>query len=421
MSRFLVCLLILIMTSTAHSKPVKSTVILLSIDGFAYDYLTKFKPKHILNFGKSGVKAKLLSVYPSKTFPNHLSIITGVYPAKHGIIHNRFYHPGLKEKYSLGAGKNNSLWLTAKPFWSFAEENNILSAVYFWPESEAIGKNKQASFNIAYNRTDSEKARFDQIINWLKLPTSQAPHFIASYFSSVDAMGHKFGPNSVELKNAVADIDKLFGYFISRLKKEITFDVNIILVSDHGMMQINESSKVDLAKVFNEQLTQWISDNSIVVAQSSTQLFLYLDDSKLSKDQKNSIFKSLIKQKKENQSLYSVYRKNQYPEHWQLNKDLAIIPDIIIEIAPNGYFNNTKTSITSAATHGYDVINQPALTAIFLASGPDIIKGRKLNAFENIHIVPLMSQLLGLPQRQDIDGKRSVLQPIIKTNCITSK
>jgi len=91
MSRFVIFLLVIVVSGSVYGKAAKSTVILLSIDGFAYDYLSKYQPKNILAFANSGVKAKLLPVYPSKTFPNHLSIITGVYPAKHGIIHNKFY------------------------------------------------------------------------------------------------------------------------------------------------------------------------------------------------------------------------------------------------------------------------------------------------------------------------------------------
>ena len=414
MSRLVTFLLVLIISGSVYGNTAKSPLILLSIDGFAYDYLNKFKPKNILSFGKSGVKAKLLPVYPSKTFPNHLSIITGVYPAKHGIIHNKFYHPLLGEKYSLGTGKNNSTWLTAKPFWSFAEENNITTAVYFWPE--AMGQGKRPSFNIPYNKMDSEKARFDQIIKWLQLPNDEAPQFIASYFSSIDEVGHRYGPNSTELAQAVAEIDEVFGYFIQRLQQEVPFNVNVILLSDHGMIHIDKSKKIDLAKVFNEHLIKLITEKSIIVAQSSTQLYIYLEHDKLSKVQQESITQELMVSQNLSAGLYRIYQKGNYPEYWQFNEDLAIIPDLIIEASINNYFSNKGDSNNNVATHGYDALNKPELAAIFFASGPAIIKGRALNAFENIHIVPLMSQLLGLKQIPRIDGKGSVLGSIIKSN-----
>ncbi len=414
MSRLVIFLLVVIVSGAVYGKTAKSTVILLSIDGFAYDYLSKYQPKNIIDFAESGAKAKLLPVYPSKTFPNHLSIITGVYPAKHGILHNKFYHPLLEKKYSLGAGKKNSAWLTAKPFWSFAEENDISTAIYFWPEAEAIGQGSLASFNIPYNRADSEKAHFEQIINWLKMPESQAPQFIMSYFSSVDDAGHKYGPNSAQLKHAVAEIDELFGDFISRLQKEVTTNVNVILLSDHGMMQIDNN--INVTTIFDEKLIKLFSEKSMVVAQSSTQLYVYFDHDKLSDKKQASIFQSLLKKQSLSADLYSIYRKGNYPKHWQLHDNLAIIPDLIFEAAAKSSFINDKYPSDNVATHGYDAKNKQELSAIFLASGPDIIKGRVFNDFENIHIVPLMSQLLGLPQIPHIDGKPSVLAPIIKNN-----
>lgn len=119
MNRFTSFILILIVSSSAYGKKAKSPLILLSIDGFAYDYLATYQPRHILEFGKSGVKSKLLPVYPSKTFPNHLSIITGVYPVNHGIIHNNFYQPDIQKQYYKGAGKKKQRLVNGKTFLVF--------------------------------------------------------------------------------------------------------------------------------------------------------------------------------------------------------------------------------------------------------------------------------------------------------------
>ena len=415
MSRLVIVLLAFILSGSVYGKTAKPTLILLSIDGFAYDYLAKYKPKNILAFAESGASAKLLPVYPSKTFPNHLSIITGVYPQKHGIIHNKFYHPFLDEQYRLGAGKNDSTWLTAKPFWSFVEENNIISAVYFWPESEVKGQGSQPTYNIPYNKTDTAETKFNQIISWLKLPEAQAPKFIAGYFSSIDEVGHEFGINSTELVQAIANIDDLFGNFIKRLQQEIPQSVNIILLSDHGMMQVDKNKSIDLSTVFNEQVTALIAKKSLIVAKSTTQLFVYFDQEKIKKPEQNIILQSLIARQKLNANLYSVYQKNNYPSHWQFNNTLAITPDFIVEAAPTASFIYNNGSVSSA-THGYDALNQPELAAIFIASGPDLIKGRAVNPVENIHIVPLMTKLLGLKQLDKIDGKISELAPILQIN-----
>lgn len=415
MSRLVIVLFAFILSGSVYGKTAKPTLILLSIDGFAYDYLAKYKPKNILAFAKSGASAKLLPVYPSKTFPNHLSIITGVYPQKHGIIHNKFYHPNLDEQYRLGAGKNNSAWLTAKPFWSFAEENNIISAVYFWPESEVKGQSIQPTYNIPYNRTDTDETKFNQIISWLKLPEPQAPGFIVGYFSSVDEVGHEFGIDSTELAQAIANIDDFFGDFIERLQQEISQSVNIILLSDHGMMQVDKNKNIDLSTVFSEQVIALIAKKSLIVTKSTTQLFVHFDQEKIKKAEQNKILQSVLARQKLNTNLYSVYQKNNYPSHWQFNNNLAITPDFIVEAAPTASFIYNNVSVSSA-THGYDPLNQPELAAIFFAAGPNIIKGRAVNSVENIHVVPLMTQLLGLKQLENIDGKISKLAPILQIN-----
>ena len=414
MSRVITLLLIFAISGSVYGKTAKSSVILLSIDGFAYDYLATYQPKNILEFGKAGASSKLLPVYPSKTFPNHLSIITGNYPENHGIIHNKFYHPALKKKYKLGAGKKNSAWLTAKPFWSFAQENNILSAVYFWPESEAIGQGSLPTYNIPYNRTDTDKAHFDQIIDWLKLPSEQAPQFILSYFSSVDDAGHKFGLGSAELAQAITNIDADFGYFIQRLRQEIPQNINVILLSDHGMIQMDKSKSIELSMVFNEKQRKLIEDKAIVVAQSSTQLYVYFNQEKLNEHQQETIVKTLTVKGNKNSHLYRVYQKKDYPHHWHLKNSLSITPDLIVEAEPTASFSNSAYKSSNVATHGYDPKNQAELAAIFFAAGPNIVKGREVRPFENIHIVPLLSQLLGLKQLANIDGESSVLLPIIK-------
>jgi len=413
--------LALLVCDSAFSKKTgitetKTPLILLSIDGFAFDYLTTYQPKNILDFEKAGTSAKLLPIYPSKTFPNHLSIITGVYPEKHGIIHNTFYHPYLNKDYYKGAGKNNSAWVTATPFWSIAEDNNITSAVYFWPESEMKNQSTPPRYNIPYNNQDTDKARFDQIINWLKLPDDKAPQFIVSYFSSVDSAGHKFGPNSAEVAKAVKNIDNLFGNFIKRIQKEIPHKANIILVSDHGMVQVDTKKSITHSMIFSEKISTLIDEKVIMVAQSDTQLYLYFKTNTLTEHQQKSIFQELVTKQKYNTHLYRVYEKYHYPKHWQFNNNLVITPDVIIEAKPPAIFSNKQKVYSSLGTHGYDALNQTVLASIFIASGPNINEGRVVQPFENIHLVPFMSQLLGIKQQENIDGKKAVLTPLIKFN-----
>ncbi|MDP7593463.1 MAG: alkaline phosphatase family protein [Litorilituus sp.] len=415
MNRIALFFVTVIISSVAYGKTAKSTVILLSIDGFSYDYLSQYQPKNILDFATKGIKAKLIPVYPSKTFPNHLSIITGVYPAKHGIVHNKFYHPDLGQTYKLGAGKHNSSWLTAQPFWFYAQQQGVKSAIYFWPESEAKGQGSEPSYHIPYNNVDSIEMRFNQIITWLKKPTEQAPKLILSYFSSVDSAGHEYGLNSPELSAAITQIDHAFGRFINRLEKEVTQKVNVILLSDHGMVQLNQQRKINLNTVFNKKIQESIDNKRIVVAKSSTQLYLYFDHTKLTKQQQSNFTNELKITQKQNTKWYEVYRKGNYPKHWHLNKtNVLVIPDIIINAKPTASFTYGNYAHNGKATHGYDALQHSGLMSIFLAAGPDIVKGRAVIPFENIHIVPFMSQLLGITPPENIDGKVDVLNSVLR-------
>ena len=395
-------------------------LILLSIDGFSNEYLSKYAPKNILSLAKAGVQAEaLLPVFPSKTFPNHLSIATGMYPVNHGIVHNYFYHRGLKKHYRLGAAKQNSAWLTALPIWNIAEQQGVKTAIYFWPESEAQTTGGKPSYNFSYNKKTSNQTRVNKIIDWLKLPSEKKPALIVSYFSTVDHAGHFFGPSSVEVKQAVADIDLLIGYLLTRLKNEIIDEVDIILVSDHGMMRSGIDNSIDT----NTLLTL---PSNVTMVNGQTQLYFYSDNADALLDVRSQLSanNSLSDEAKNNKaSPYKIYSKGQYPEHWHFNqkdnlspfKQNNTVPDLIVDASPPYNFV-TGNKYKSFATHGYDPLNHPQLDGIFIANGPSFNKKMHIAPFENIHIFPLLIHLLSLNQPNKIDGNMNVLLPILFEN-----
>jgi predicted AlkP superfamily pyrophosphatase or phosphodiesterase len=410
MIRFLSILFILISNSVFAIKE-KPTVILLSIDGFSFNYLQKYQPKNILAFAELGVISQLVPVYPSKTFPNHLSIITGSYPVNHGIIHNRFYHPELNEKYHLSAGKKNATWLTAAPFWSVAEDNMIKSAVYFWPESQALG-HTPPTYNMPFNKIISNKARLDQIIRWMKLPRVERPNFIVAYLSRVDSAGHFYGIDSPQLMSEINRFDKLFGKFLYKIKNEIEQPINIILVSDHGMTPITEETAILTHLIFNNLD---IESKGITVTYSDTQIFIYFDKNEISNEIQFSIEKQLKLNQLKNKKLYKVYSKKNYPKSWHFDSDIAIVPNIIVEaIAPATFSKKKRLTGFHGATHGFDPKDNTQLNGLFIAAGPNIKQGLKLEPFENIHVFPLMKTLLKLKENTKIDGQQHVLELITK-------
>ena len=351
---------------------VKNPLILLSIDGFSNTYLEKYQPPNLLSLAKNGVRAQALTpVYPSKTFPNHLSIVTGVYPAKHGIVHNRFYRPDLNKSYYLGAGKDDSSWLTAQPIWTVAELQGLRTAVYFWPESEATISETLPTYYYPYQHNTPNITRVNQLINWLKLPSEERPQLLISYFSTVDSAGHEHGPNSKQVALAVKEVDQLIGLLVSRINNEINQDVNIVIVSDHGMVPLTKSP-IKIASLLEE-------DDKLTVVNGQTQLLIYSDSDAVIKNAHSQLLAN-----KELDKKFKVYRKNHFPQSWHLAGDLPAIPDLMVEAIQPFYF--TSSNRRSVASHGFDPLNDKELAAIFIASGPDFIAPQTIEAFENIHI-----------------------------------
>lgn len=365
---------------TVHTKAAQTPVVLISIDGFSSEYLSTHKPTNLLKLLENGLSASSLTpVFPTKTFPNHLSIVTGKYPVEHGIIGNSFYRKDKKIKYSMGDGRFDSTWLKAEPIWISAEKNGIKSASYFWPESTTVVDGVKQTYSYPYDESTSNKARLDQILDWLQLPDDEKPGLITGYFSLVDTASHNFGVSAAETKHAVKEIDRLMGQFISSLEQK-NIEINLIIVSDHGMINI-ESNDAIAIKSFHEL------QNLDYVSNSSTQLYLYEDDKQL-------VDQVIISLNNKAKGRYRAYKNGQYPSHWHFNTINERVPDIIVNA--NIPFTFTYNHHSSRATHGYDPMGVTEMGGIFISHGPNIKQG-KLDAFENRYVHQFIAELLALP------------------------
>ena len=389
---------------------VKETIIptiLISIDGFANHYLQTYQPKNILKLAEGGVKAKsLIPVFPSKTFPNHISIVTGNYPATHGVIHNKFYNRDLDKQYKLGLGKEDPNWLRSSTLWSIAEQNNIKTGIYFWPESEAnISKNKP-TYVKPYKHNTPNKKRFNEMINWLTLPEDKRPSLVLGYFSTIDTAGHDFGIGSQEVKQAITDLDLLLGEFLDDIANKVNYDVNIILVSDHGMTDISQNT-IQYSYLFEG--IDGVKDIRVINGQ--TQLFVYLPEDDATKEQAlaNTIKSKLSTAEKQQ---VTVYDFENYPTAWYFNTRSPVMPNLVLEVLPPYVFGKPRDK--AGATHGYDPKMTSELNAIFIANGPSFKKGLVIEPFKNIYVFPMMLSLLGLETPAGTDADQNILLPILE-------
>lgn len=382
-------------------------VILVSFDGFRYDYHQKFPTPNFTEFIAAGSHAEaMIPSFPSKTFPNHYSIVTGLYPGHHGLVDNSFYDPSRALYYAMSKKERvqDPYFYSGTPIWELASKANIGSASYFWVGTELPGNHPD--YYYPYSEAVPDTARVDQVLAWLAMPEKERPHFISLYFSSPDKEGHDHGPLSEENVAAIQNADKLLGRLMKGVKGS-NLDINVILVSDHGMKELRrvESTFIFLDEVFN------VKDTTIHFSNGGTQAHIYVDDKSVT----DSLHSEILKKS----SHFRVLKQSQFPEDWHYKNtrsgDLMIIADegYYIRDGKREQFLKTLEIGTTFGVHGYDPKTVKDMYGIFYAAGPNIRQGVTLKPFENIHVYPLIARILQLPI-PDIDGKFQVLKPVYK-------
>ncbi len=222
----------------AAAQQSKPYVVLVSLDGFRYDYAKRYGAKNLLALARRGASAPkgMIPSYPSVTFPNHYTIVTGLYPEHHGIVANSFYDPARKERYAYNDPKTarDGSWYGGTPLWVLAEQQGMRSASFFWPASEAEIQGKRPSYYLNFDDKFPDEKRVDQVLAWLQLPAEQRPHFITLYYANVDHAGHAYGPDAPETAEAVRHVDDMIGKLVAGLAA-LHLPVDLFVVSDHGM------------------------------------------------------------------------------------------------------------------------------------------------------------------------------------------
>lgn len=385
-------------------------VVMISFDGFRYDYVQKYAPKHIKKFIKKGAAAtSMLPSYPSKTFPNHYTLVTGLYPAHHGLVDNSFYDADRDAFYTMRQRDKveDPYYYGGLPIWQLVQQNGMKAASFFWVGSEAPIQGLYPTYYHNFNNSIPNKNRIQAVFDWLNLPEAERPHLITVYFSQVDSIGHKFGPNAPQTQAAVMEADNLVGMLMAGLKK-IDLPVNVILTSDHGMYEMkNEADKF----LYTEDVLAGLDNKDFVFVNSGTHANVFLKD----KSKEEEFFKRIAA--KENH--FKVYKRADIPKNLYYN-DHPRIGDLTL-MAETGYSFYSRESLTKKpetrkvwGVHGFDPYTTPEMGAIFYANGPNIKKGKTIPAFQNIHVYPFIATLLGIPVPQNIDGDAKVLEGIIR-------
>ncbi len=395
-------------TSNKQKSDSEPYVLMISFDGFRYDYVERYNAPNFKHFIAKGVASEsILSTFPSKTFPNHYSLITGLHASNHGLVDNVFYDSDLKIKYSTS---NRDLVYDPRfygglPLWQLVQKDGMKSASFFWPGSETKIAGSYPDYWKKYDSSVSNEQRIDTVMRWLQLPKEKRPRYISLYFGFTDGAGHKYGPVSEGMGNAVLESDRLLGIIMDDLK-HIDLDINVIVVSDHGMMEIKPKAENFLTE---EALKEGINLDKTIITVSGTHVRSYCKD----KSYKDELYQ-LLKAKEKH---FTVYKREEMPKEWHSRNNIRV-GDIFLEMEA-GYYVVSQThkdeilkANTPIGVHGYDPKIKD-VQGIFFASGPQIAKGKKIPSFNNVDIYPFVAELLGITSYPRIDGNKEILCPFI--------
>lgn len=437
-------------TKTARQVAIRrnwlqKTVFLLSIDGFRYDYLRHFSDEtpNIHELLMHGVRSeKLIPSFPTKTFPNHYTLATGMYPATHGILNNNMYNKVTRRTFTMSSTEPE-WWKGGEPIWISVEKQNHSASTIFFPGSNVEIQGKRPSryqevyddeygdinkinLLMKYFDEDDKRVRESAGKKVVDIVNNRTPDRLnllyVTYFSGVDHEGHTHGPLSTETRMAVRDIDRVIGYLFAELRKRNVDpfnDVNIVLVSDHGMAELNKECELDIRQIITNQteLEQFRSFYGPYVELTA------IDRS--SESELISRVNRAYDQLKVNEEFvhggrqYVTYRPEEVPHrlnYHQVAKNFPdICPDIIVSVESHCWMS-TFFVPTLLGDHGYD-IKHDSMGALFVASGPKIQQSDvPVPPFQNIHLYPLLAEMMELNRTRlpKIDGALDAVQHVLK-------
>lgn len=388
--------------SNSQLQEQKPYVILISADGFRADLAEKYHATNLLRLRAQGVAAAYMqSSYPSLTFPNHYTIVTGLYPSHHGLVDNSFYDGSRQEQYGMNNKKMvaDSSWYGGTPLWVLAEQQHMLSASFYWVASESNIQGKKPTYYYNYNDKISIDSRIQTVKHWLQLPEAQRPHLITFYFPEVDHQEHTYGPDSKEAEEAVHFVDESIGKMVAAIDS-LHLPVNFVFVSDHGMTKVDNDKAIPLPAA--------IDTTKFRVPYGDALLHLYAKDPSAIQPTYEALKKEAVN--------FDVYLATNLPDRWHYSKKddrYNRIGDIILVPHLPGFFNIGSKPNKNPGKHGFDPAI-PDMHASFYAWGPAFKQHLMIDGFENIHVYPLIAKILGLHYDANaIDGKLQVLQPIL--------
>jgi predicted AlkP superfamily pyrophosphatase or phosphodiesterase len=343
----------------------------------------------------------MIPVFPSLTFPNHYSLVTGLFPDRHGIVGNSFYDPVRRQKYSMDndGPVRDGTWYGGEPIWVTAESQGMVAACYFWPGSEATIGGRRATFIRRYDGKTPNATRVHGVLEWLTLAPERRPHIITLYFSDVDAASHLGPLGHRRIEDAARALDRALGQLLTGIDKLAIKDrVVLIVTSDHGMANTSRAQSIPIESL--------VSLNGVVQTFVGPVSSLHVQDSDQARatrlrDELNAKLKS-----------GRAYLRADVPERYRYSTNPRA-GDVIV-VMDEGWTLRRSYDLRTVVrprwgTHGWDP-ELVSMRAIFVAAGPGIRAGHVLDEVRNVDVYPMMTELLGLQSPTGLDGKSGHLR-----------
>lgn len=396
----LLALLLTACVSTPSPKPARPSVVLVSIDGFRADYLDLGLTPNLQRLADAGVRAEWMTPsYPSLTFPNHYSIVTGLRPDHHGVVHNTMHDPELgvfriHDREAVGDGR----WWGGEPVWVRAENAGIPTAAMFWVGSEAPVRGVQPGRWSRFDSGVPVDERIDQVLGWLAEPPSSRPGLVTLYFEHLDSAGHRHGPHAAETREVLARMDAAIGSLAEGLAaRGLVDEVDLVVVSDHGMAEVPAGQVIEVEDMVDPADAELVSAGQSVGFAPRRGRTAAAEVRLLGRHDR-----------------YECWRRGELPARWHYGSHPRV-PAIVCQMdegwdaLPREYAG--RAAARTRGSHGFDPA-LPSMRTIFIANGPSFVQGRVLPPIDNVDVYPLLARLLGLEPAPN-DGDPDALLPAI--------
>lgn len=388
--------LLFLLISLNAQNPKQHYTVIVSLDGFRWDYPTMYPTPNINRIGQEGVKAVMLPSFPASTFPNHYTLATGLVPDHNGIINNTFWDVKNKRQYSMGdsATRYNPEYYLGEPIWITAQKQGVKTGNMYWVGSDIAIKGTYPTYYKMYNAKPllSFEQRIDSVLSWLQKPEEDRPRFIMLYFEEPDGSGHHNGPCSEKTGIVVHHMDSLVGVLRAGLEKlPFAEDINLIVTSDHGMAEISKERVVDMNQYLKPE---WCE---VIDGRTPTSIF------------SKAGYRDSIYNRLKDVPHIRVWKKEAIPAELNYGSSDRV-GDIVV--APEVGWQFTDVARNHKGAHGY-FPQDKEMQVMFRAIGPDFKKEYTSTGFVNVDIYPLLAYLLQIvPEKTD--GQFERIKGILK-------